>query len=352
MVRDGIVSVTEALNYLDLLATHEHDTDVIHLSGGLTNDNVLITFAQPRNQINKVVLRRFSEITTRHLRYDRRSEYTNACLAAELGISPDVLGAIPARDGIHGGALAIRFVEGRALEEKTGMATLCSSDVLIEPLLDVLHRLHRDCTAFTNAFDIIAARSLYEEDVAKLSGRPITWPGYADVVRKLGPIETRLREIDEARVPCHNDMLAGNFISTASQSLVLIDFELSGMAPASWELGNLISENSLDQDEAAVERLIKLYWLKSKVTHGQSADPAPLWLASRIARAKAWSLISKVSWSAWGHVLHDIKYDRESDVFNYEAWSLERLRAAEATLNDDNTMAELLQNLHRDELDI
>ena len=72
------------------------------------------------------------------------------------------------------------------------------------------------------------------------------------------------------------------------QQLILIDYELSGKASASWELGNVISENGFDGNDEIIKRLVKQYWLRNENNVAN--------LSSLIARAKAWSIISKITW--------------------------------------------------------
>jgi thiamine kinase-like enzyme len=58
-----------------------------------------------------------------------------------------------------------------------------------------------------------------------------------------------------ARRPCHNDLLAANFLG-AGDRLVILDWEYAGMNDRYFDLGNLATNNELDEDAeiALVER--------------------------------------------------------------------------------------------------
>jgi thiamine kinase-like enzyme len=58
-------------------------------------------------------------------------------------------------------------------------------------------------------------------------------------------------------VPTHGDLLPGNILSTPS-GVRLIDYDYAGMAEPAWDLGVLVSENSLSP--AQVELISRRYW--------------------------------------------------------------------------------------------
>lgn len=408
------------------------------LSGGLTNDNVLATIhrgggdraVRPR----KVVVRRFRATTSKHLRYDRTVECTNARMAAQGGAGPDVLGFVPASEARgDGGVLVIDFVSGATLDEADVQGLCSAGDEGTRRLVDALLRLHLG-PAFPHDFDPCTARKGYEDECRKLDlssrqGRPIAsamqasgdakamvgmWLGFHEVAAQLAPLQAKLESLCEPKVPCHNDLLAANFIATpfdgvmyatneASHKsdsaipgpLMLIDYELSGMSTASWELGNIISENGVEGDPDAVSCLVEQYWRSRQAqeqcrtrdcdsamhSHGggtspqsggaKGSDSHPSWLESRVARARAWSLVSKVTWAAWGRVMyllaaahHDVQGDdsitehekdsqapRQTPPFDYAQWSLAKLENARIALSDPEELSRLTNSLRLDELD-
>ncbi|PWN31674.1 kinase-like protein [Meira miltonrushii] len=352
-----VIDVEEAISALGLKEQGNEIVSYEQLSGGLTNDNIAVYLKKPCCQehtkvkiINdRLVLRRFKKSTSIHLGYDRYREYINAKIAADHGISPPVIGFIQADDNEegHGGALALCYIDGTTSGDDD-VGDLCTSDFKASLLANTLRALH-GMKHFDNIFDPFKARKWYENQVKSITGKSIEWEDYETLITLSSSLEIHLNALEEPLVPCHNDLLAANFIKQSTKDhdrLALIDFELSGMAPASWESGNIVSENGLDGDEEAIERLTMHYWLGGKVVQSR-----PEWLESRVNRVKAWSIVSKITWSAWGAVLYHLNQHNEQP-FDYKEWSLERVKKAKAALQDEHMLKNLLAGLKRDELDL
>lgn len=328
----GIIAVNEALAAFGT-GSPRRAVEIKQLSGGLTNDNILITLpASDESQTGrKIVLRRFCLKTGRHLGYDRDQEYHNSCKAATLkSVGAPVIGYVRCTEK-HGGALALEYVEGKTLDEGS-IKELCNSEDGLYLLVDALKRLHSIPVSFKNAFDPFKARIYYEEQVRIMTGRDVPWSGYSDLVDKLALLERILRKDQEDLVDCHNDLLSANFIlSNDREKLIIIDWELAGQAEASWELGNFISENGLDGDEKTISSLVSLYW---------SHLPEGAEMQEKIKRAKMYSLVSKITWAAWGAVLHNLD---KSNTFDYEDWCMQKLQKAEEAFRDEDSIRRLLR---------
>ena len=74
--------------------------------------------------------------------------------------------------------------------------------------------------------------------------------GYAALAPAWESLRIALRTNPEHRVPCHNDLLAANFLDDGDR-LWIIDFEYSGNNEPAFELGNLAQENHLDDAQLA-----------------------------------------------------------------------------------------------------
>src|SRR3972149_1434499 len=95
--------------------------------------------------------------------------------------------------------------------------------------------------------------------------------------------------------PCHNDLLAENYIDDGRQ-LWLIDFKYSGNNDPCFELGNTCQE--LQYSEAQMAELCSAYF-------GQAT-------ASLLARMRLFALMSDVGWTLWGALqakISTIDYD-------------------------------------------
>lgn len=321
-----VISVAAALYSLGIDIPGRGSIHVDKLSGGLTNDNVLVTLVSPAER--KLVLRRFLASTSRHLHYNRQQEYDNSRIAAELKkIGAPVIGYVPAT-AAHGGALAVEYVQGETLD-KDQIRAMCSSEEGIARIVSSFRKMHAEPISFTNHFDPFRARVQYEKEVQLLTARGISWEGYDDLVKRMICIQEHLEKSTEELVDCHNDLLGANFLDAGS-GLTIIDWELSGRAEPSWELGNFISENGLDgtASDHIVSSLITQYW----------SDCKPALIEKKIKRARLFSLVSKVTWAAWGAVLHNLDRD---DAFDYQDWCMQRLQRAKLLLDDKDTISRL-----------
>ncbi len=110
--------------------------------------------------------------------------------------------------------------------------------------------------------------------------------------------------------PCHNDLLAANFIDDG-QAVWIIDYEYSGNNDPYFELGNIWSECHLTLEQ--LEELVQAY------------DGAPS--RSHLARARLWGLMSQYGWTLWASI-----QDGTSAIdFDFWGWGMEKYERAEAT---------------------
>ena len=120
----------------------------------------------------------------------------------------------------------------------------------------------------------------------------------------------RVREIEAAfarnplpTVPCHNDLLAENYIDDGAK-LWLIDFEYSGNNDPTFELGNTAQEQQFG--EAELRELCAGYF------GGAYPD--------KLARIKLNMIMSDVGWTLWAAIqakISRIEYD-------FWGWAMDR----------------------------
>ena len=101
--------------------------------------------------------------------------------------------------------------------------------------------------------------------------------GYDDLRPQCEAAEKALAAKPAQTLPCHNDLLAANFVDDGDR-IWLIDYELSGNNDPCFELGNIAAESHLDDD--ALAALVTAYYQRP----------------SRSKIARAWLL--KEAWSA------------------------------------------------------
>ncbi len=187
------------------------------LGGGITNHNFKATVG------GDVLVLRIGGKDTDLLGIDREHEHDAALVAARFGIGPEVV-------RFENGCLVTRFVEG-----EVGRADPADVGAL-------LRRLH-DGPAIVSRFDSFRVVEVYAETAA---ARGVRLPAAYDRAIEIA------RRIEAARanpplVPCHNDLLAANFIHDGTR-LWIVDWEYAGMGDPYFDLANFAVNNALDED--------------------------------------------------------------------------------------------------------
>jgi thiamine kinase-like enzyme len=143
---------------------------------------------------------------------------------------------------------------------------------------------------------------------ARRAGVAVT-RGYDDLAPAFAAARAALAVRPEPAVPCHNDLLAANFIDDGTR-LHLIDYEYAGNNDPCFELGNIAGECGLSDD--ALAALVTAYYGRAR--------------PSRIARAALFSLVARYGWTLWGAIQHATS----PLEFDFWAWAMERFEAAAA----------------------
>ncbi len=197
------------------------------LGGGITNRNYKVSVD------GESFVLRIGGKDTELLGIDRHAEHEASCVAAELGIGPDVVRFLEPE-----GYLVTRFVEGAPVPPEE----LRRPERLRE-LAHTLRRVH-DGPAIRSRFDSFRVVEQYcATAVAHGVAIPSAFAEAKDVADA----------IERARGPqplstCHNDLLNANLIR-AGETLVIVDWEYAGMGDALFDLANLAANHELGEDE-------------------------------------------------------------------------------------------------------
>jgi thiamine kinase-like enzyme len=200
--------------------------DVEPLGGGITNHNFKVTVGA------EVLVLRIGGKDTELLGIDRGHEYEAALLAARLGIGPEVV-------QFDDGCLVTRFVEG----------TVGDPDpAAVGPLLSRLH----SSPPLASRFDAFRVVEVYAATAAAHGvSVPAAYADARDVARRIEDTRAGV-----APVPCHNDLLALNFIRDRGRTWI-VDWEYAGMGDPYFDLANFAVNNELD--EAGERTLLDAY---------------------------------------------------------------------------------------------
>ncbi|MEP6638600.1 MAG: choline kinase family protein [Chloroflexota bacterium] len=236
---------------------------------------------------------------TEMLAVDRGNELYNTKAAADAGVAPGVVHSLPAWD-----VFVLEWLDARTMSVGAlGVVGMSSR------IAEVLRRLHSG-RRFRDDFDMFR---LAERYLALVDQRDIAIPvGYREHLGLLPAIEGALATHPLPTVPCHNDLLADNYLDDGGR-LWVVDWEYSGNGDPAFELGNTCQE--LGYDEGQVRELCAAYF--------GEASPALL------ARMRLQMIMSDVGWTLWAAIqarISTIDYD-------FTGWAEERWARASAMLD-------------------
>jgi thiamine kinase-like enzyme len=254
------------------------------LSGGLTNANFRVVVDGTSYFV------RVPGANTELLAVDRANEYFNASAADRAGVGPQILYYLPEFQ-----VMVLEFLQGATMSNASlgaaGMPTRVAQ---------VIRRLH-SCERFLTDFNMFRLTEFYlnicKEHEVRIPD------GYYERLPKVERIEQALLAHPLASVPCHNDLLAENYM-LVGDALRLIDYEYSGNNDPCFELGNTCQE--LKYDESCIGEVCAAYF----------GDAYP----DKIARMKLNMIMSDVGWGLWAAIqakISKIEYD-------FWGWATER----------------------------
>ena len=236
---------------------------------------------------------------TELLAVDRGNELHNTVAAAEAGVAPRVIHTVPEWD-----VFVLEWLDARTMSNESLRA-----EGMPRRIAAVLRQLHAG-PRFRDDFDMFRTAERY---LALVDERDIAIPaGYREHLAALPRIEAALAVHPLASVPCHNDLLADNYLDDGER-LWLVDWEYSGNNDPTFELGNTAQELGYDDDQ--VGELCAAYF--------GEASPALL------ARMRLQMIMSDVGWTLWAAIqarISTIDYD-------FTGWAEERWARAAAALD-------------------
>jgi thiamine kinase-like enzyme len=269
------------------------------LDGGITNRNYKVTLDGPDGE--SFVVRAPGE-NTALLGIDRHHEVEAARQAAALGVGPEVVAFVEPE-----GALVTRFVPG---------TTLSTHELRAAPVLGEAARLLRTVhggPAIAAVFDWYEVPRDYARTAAA-HGVTVP-PAYDRAIAVADQVRAAFGSAPDpdAICPCHNDLLAANFLLAtegAGGGLRLVDWEYAGMNDPSFDLGNFAVNNELDDDGDVA--LVEAYF--GAVT------------GRRLARLRLMKVISDLREAMWGVVQAGVS-TLDVDFLAYAAEHFDRLLA-------------------------
>ena len=267
--------------------------DAEAIAAGLTNANWKVTVDGTPHFV------RIPGAATDLLAVDRANERHNTRAAATAGVGPPVLHELPEWD-----VFVLAWVDARTMSIETLGAPGIPARVA-----EALRQLHAG-PRFRDDFDMFRTTERYLRVVDE---RSILIPnGYRDRLDRLPRIEAALGVHPLPTVPCHNDLLAENYLDDGER-LWLVDYEYSGNNDPTFELGNTCQEQGWE--EARIRELCAAYF-------GEVTD-------ALLARMRLQMIMSDVGWTLWAAIqaaISTIEYD-------FFGWAEERWARAQTALD-------------------
>ena len=274
-------------------AWHGKQIAIHPLVGGLTNSNYRVQV----DDTSYVV--RIPGQSTELLAVDRTNEHHNTRAAAAAGVGAGVVHYLADCT-----VMVLAFIPGETMSiaalQQPGMPARMAA---------ALKKLHAG-PRFLKDFNMFRLTDFYLQIAAERGIRiPPNYPQRMEAVQQ---IERALAAKPSATVPCHNDLLAENYIDDGSQ-LWIVDYEYSGNNDPCFELGNTCQEQQFDTPR--IEALCSAYF--------GSARP------DKLARMQLNMIMSDVGWTLWAAIQASIS----GIDFDFWGWAVERWARAETKMD-------------------
>jgi len=235
------------------------------IPGGLTNLNLLIETGS-----GEKFVARLPGNDTELFGINRQTEHAISRVAWEIGIAPEPVAFLAEHE-----ILVTRFVEGIAIE--TG------APATIRRVAELLHRLH-SAPEVPGVFDLPAVINDY---IATAKRFNVTLPSQlGEALEFSGKIIDAIARCPRQAAPCHNDLIAANFLQ-GKDRLHLLDWEYAGMGDPFVDLGNCAANFCLD--EAGCRTLMESHL---------GREPSP----SEMAQLNLLRVLSDLREAMWAYV--------------------------------------------------
>ena len=293
--RNVLATFCEVLHNSNLT---EQEVDVAQI-GGMTNRNFKITHAG-----NSYVLRVPGNGTEGMV--VRKNEDYNTRLASQMGITPELLYL-----NIDTGIKLTKYIDGAETLNGTTIQRLGN----LKQVIGNIHKLHYSGVRLNNDFNVFKEILVYEDLLLKAKGK--MYEGYEIIRPKVFALADNLNVLGVMLAPCHNDLVAENFVKRSDGRIFLIDWEYSGMNDPLWDLAALFVE--CDFTEENRERALKLYFGQESIS------------SSTYAKLKIYQVLMDVLWAIWTRL-------KEAQGDDFGSYGMMRYQRAIECLNQLATL--------------
>ncbi|KRO24068.1 hypothetical protein IV88_GL000839 [Pediococcus argentinicus] len=239
----------------------------VTFAGGMTNTNYEVEFDDKNYFIR--IPGKWTEVMI-----NRKNETKNAKTASDLGLNVKTIyindqTGIKITESVHNGVT----LSSRMVKISNNLADIAHT----------LNELHNADITFENSFIFLKEWKEYEDLVEEQNAS--FYPNYeqnkSNVLKLVDLLKNKYGLESQ---PCHNDLVAENFIRSSTGRLYLIDWEYSGMNDPFWDLAALCNESELNDTEER-EFLVKYFGRNPK--------------ESEITKLQIFKVLQDILWSTW-----------------------------------------------------
>ena len=211
---------------------------VTPLVGGITNQNYRVDIA------GETFVLRIGGRGTHLLGIDRGRERACTAIAAQMGVGAGVVHFFASESDE---VLVTRFIPGAGISPETA-----ARPEMLPRIVDAIRRYHAG-PDFPGAFSPFQTVRSYHRLALEYN---VAFPGtLPQVFSLMAQIEAAIGPLQQPK-PCHNDLLASNFIDDG-HAIWILDWEYAAMGDLFFDLGNFAVNQSLDEEQC--ELLLRCY---------------------------------------------------------------------------------------------
>lgn len=167
----------------------------------------------------------------------RSNEEQNSLQACKMGINPPIR--------YFNSETGIKLADFVKNAETLNGATIQRPSNM-KKIANIFRTLHHSHVRFGNEFNVFKEILNYEYLLVKADGK--MYEGYEPIRKKVFQLEDYLNQLGVSVKPCHNDLVAENFLKAEDGTIYLIDWEYSGMNDPMWDIAALFLESNFTDE--------------------------------------------------------------------------------------------------------
>lgn len=274
--------------FCSIMEMSKHDIHKISFAGGMTNANFKVITSK-----GNYILRMPGKCTEEMI--SRSSEKYNSKIGYLLDINVDTIYFNEAE-----GIKITKYID----QAETLSPQTARLEENMKQTSRLLKKLHTSHVELQSTFDVFRELLKYESLIQEAQGTYYT--GYEAVRRDFFKFKDTIEKIGWDHLPCHNDLVAENFIKNKKR-MYLIDWEYAGSNDPMWDIAAHLLECEFNENEE--ELFLKYYFEDSPCleVHRQKI------LISKI--------LQDVLWSAW-------TIAKEAQGEDFGTYGIERMNRA------------------------